>query len=199
MLLETKLVHYVLGNWRSSRSGKGNHGGLHTLAELTYLQIIRTEVIAPLGNAMRLVHHDVIDLEYIYVRLEQGCGKTFRREVQELEIPVCGIVQGRVHLKTVHTGVNSQGLDAAGFEVLHLVLHQGYQGRDNQGYAVLHKGRHLETDRFSTTGRKDGQDVTVFQGGGYYLLLLRAEAIVTPVLLQDILRIHTGNYLNSIS
>ena len=47
-LSEAKTFHYIICNLWSSCCGKCYHGSIHELAQVTYLQIIRTEIITPL-------------------------------------------------------------------------------------------------------------------------------------------------------
>ena len=183
-LPEAELVHDVLRHLRRGRGREGDHGRIHELAQRADLQVIRAEVIAPLRDAVRLVHDDVAQGQHVQVRPEQGRAEALGRDVQELEIPVRRVVEGEVHLPAVHPGVDGQGADPPVGEVLHLVLHQGDQRRDHERKALLHQGGHLEAHGLAPAGGQDGQHVAPFRRGGNDLLLHRPEGFIAPILLQ---------------
>ena len=82
---------------------------------------------------MSLIHYYIIDIQDVDVGTEELGGKALGGDVKELEIPVCGIVQGKVDFAPGHTRIHGKGLDSPAFKVLDLVFHKGYQGSDNQG------------------------------------------------------------------
>ena len=57
----------ILRDERSGRRRQGDHGRIDTLAQAPYLQVIRTEVIAPLGYAMSFIHYDEAYVHHIKV------------------------------------------------------------------------------------------------------------------------------------
>ena len=70
------------------------------------------------------------------------------------------------------------------FQVVHLVFHQGDQRAYDQAGTLLHECRNLEADRFSTSGRKQGKRIFLFEDGVNNDFLHRPEAGVSPVLCQ---------------
>ena len=62
---------------------------------------------------MCLVHDDVADIHLRQVAAKQEGRKAFRRNVQELEVSVAGIVKDGIDLVPAHTGMNSKSFDAA--------------------------------------------------------------------------------------
>ena len=181
---EAELVHDVLRHLRRSRGREGDHRHVHQFAQRADFQIIRAEIIAPLRDAVRLVHDDVAEGQDLQVRLEQRRAQALRRDVQELEIPVGSVVERSVHLPPVHAGVDGQGADAPGGEVLHLVFHQGDQRRDHERKPFLHQGGHLEAHRFAPARGQDGQHVATLGRRRNDLFLHRPEGFVAPILLQ---------------
>ena len=74
--------------------------------------------------------------------------------------------------------------DPAFIQVLHLVLHQGYERGDDEREAVPHQGRNLEADGLAAARGEDGEYVLPLQGGLYDFALHRAETVVSPVFLE---------------
>ena len=132
---------------------------------------------------MGLVHHYVRYVEYGGVCIEKLCLKAFRRQVKELEITVCSIVQGQFHFPAVHAGMHRYGFDAPGLKVAHLVLHKGDKRSDNKRYPLLHHGRHLETYGLAAARREYCKDVPPFGGLLYNFFLHGPEAVISPICL----------------
>ena len=86
--------------------------------------------------------------------------------------------------------MDRDGLDSARREVLDLVLHQGHEGRHDEGQTVLHQGRNLEADRLASSRREDGQDIPPRERLFDDALLHGSERIVPPIGLQRLQRCH---------
>ena len=180
----------VAGHFRRRGGGECDHGSIHALPQLAYVQVVGAEVVAPLGDTVRLVHHQETDLKHVQVGSEKRRAEALGRHVEELAVAVGGVVQGRIHFAARHSGVHRYGLDAPLLQVLHLVLHQGDQGGHDQGQAVPHHRRHLEADGLAAAGGKYGESVTSLQRGSDDFLLHRTEGVVAPPALQNLLGSH---------
>ena len=176
-------LHDVLRHFRGGRGGEGDHRGVHLFAELPDEEIVRAEVVPPLGDTVGLVHHDVGHVEDAQVALEELGVEPFGGQVEELVVPIGGVVQGQVYLAAVHARMHGNGPDAAVPEVLYLVFHEGNQGRHHQRDAVPEEGRHLEADAFAAPRGEDSQDVPSGEGLADDLFLHGAEGVVAPVCL----------------
>ena len=131
---------------------------------------------------MGFVHYNIGDLEDGKVGLEKLGLEAFRGEVEEAVVSVGGVVQGKVHLPAAHAGMDGDGPDTPCLEVLHLVFHEGDQGRDHQCQAfLLHENRHLEADALAAAGRENGQHVPALGCLPDYLLLHGTEAVIAPI------------------
>ena len=139
---------------------------------------------------MRLVDHYHADVQHVEVGAEEAGGEALRREVEELEASVGGVVERGVHLPAVHAGVHRYRPYAPRLEVLHLVLHERDQRGDHEGKPVAHHRGHLEADGLAAAGGEYGQHVAPSEGGCNYLLLHGAEGLVAPVFLQCLERGH---------
>ena len=173
--LECQALHNVFRHKGSGGGGERNYRGVDSFPYLAYLQVIRAEVVAPLGYAVGFVHNYVVDIEYVQVRLEKAGLEAFRAKVEELVVSVGGIVEGKVHFPASHAGVDCHGPYSAVLEVLDLVFHKGDEGSDHKCKAVFHEGGHLEADALAAAGWKDCKHVTAFQCIGDNLLLHRPE------------------------
>ena len=56
---------YVLRHARRSSRSQRDHRSIYPLPQTSDLKVIRAEIIAPLGNTMRLVNYDETDVQYI--------------------------------------------------------------------------------------------------------------------------------------
>ena len=139
---------------------------------------------------MRFVHDDERDGEHGQVALEKPGLEPLGGDVQELAVAVGGVVQGEVHLVAVEPGMDGDGLDAPGGEVLDLVLHQGDEGRDHEGEALFHHRRHLEAHRFASSGGEDGEHVAARERLVDDALLHGPEAFVPPIGFQCLMWRH---------
>ena len=55
---EAELLHYVLADGRGRSSRKSEDGGVQELSYRSDLEVVRPEIVAPLGDAVGFVHHD---------------------------------------------------------------------------------------------------------------------------------------------
>ena len=188
--LKSKAFHDVIRHLRSGSSRKGYHRGIHQFTELAYLQIIRTEIISPLGDAVSLINDDVADIHFAHIAFEKRCRQTLRRDIQELVVAIQGIVQCSVYLAAAHAGIDAQCADAAVVQILHLILHEGDQRGHDDRYPLPHQSRHLEAHGFTASGRENGKHIPVLQRSVYYVFLHRTEGVVPPIFLKCILCCH---------
>ena len=180
-LTEGQLVHNVFADCRRCCGGERDDRSAHHLADLPYLQIVRAEIITPLGDTVRLVHHQKGNGKHIEIGTEQPGAQALRGDIQEFAVSVGGIVEGCIHFPAGHTGMYGNRVYASGFKVLDLVLHKGDQRSNDKREPVHHHCGHLEADGFSASRRKKCEHVTTLQGRAYYLFLHRAERIVAPI------------------
>ncbi len=67
------------------------------LPERTDLQVGGSEIIAPLGDTMGLIHSKQVYIHIPDPGPEQFGGQAFRRYIEEFEIPINTIVQGDIN------------------------------------------------------------------------------------------------------
>ena len=175
----------VVDDFRRRRGGQGQYGSLGDIGtDVGNLQVGRSEVVAPLRDAVRLVDGQQTDFHLLQC-LDEGIGlQAFRRDIKELQSTVSGLVVGQLQCIGVHARIDGCRRDAFVDEVRHLVFHQRNEGRDDDAEAVHGHRRHLETDALAATRRQQRERVVPSHHRVDDVLLQRAEAGIAPILLQ---------------
>ena len=93
------------------------------------LAVLRAEVVAPFRDAVRLVDRQAGDLPAAQVFLPALEHQPLRRDVEELEGTLVQAAQATARFVGIEAGVEKRGGDAAGRELVDLVLHQGDERR----------------------------------------------------------------------
>ncbi|MGX1223775.1 hypothetical protein RKD42_005034 [Streptomyces ambofaciens] len=159
------------------REGEAGHVR-PALAEQRQGEVVGPEVVAPLGDAVRLVDGEEGDLA-AGEQVEGGVqAQSLGRQVQQIELS--GEVLGLHHAPLVEVlrGVHEPGPHAERPQGVDLVLHQRDQRRDHDARAGPDQGRDLVAQRLSAAGRHEDDGVAT---GDHVLddrLLLAAEGVV---------------------
>ncbi len=137
---------------RRQRQARHLREGVHQRAELA---IIGAEIVAPFGNAMRLVHREQRDLcagEHVTEPLLAGA---FGGDIEQIELPRAE----RIH-RLAPVGIDAGergGSDAVRPRAAQLIVHQRDQRGNHHAGAVEHGGRKLVGERFARAGRHHRQ------------------------------------------
>ena len=161
--------------------GKGAPDGLWEVRlQLANQLKIRSKIMPPLGNAMRLVHHDRPDIPKPMTGEEQGMSNALRRHVQKMGTPKPDIVQHAVSV-SAHPGFRP---NAPRPELVALVLHKRHQRCDHNAQSTTRQGGKLETHAFASTCGHQGEHV--FSKGQVvsWFDLMWPERVVSPMRLQ---------------
>ena len=179
------VVHHLAG----SRGGQGQPGGTgrYGLAQLADIQVRGAEVVAPLADTVRLVHdHEFhLGVQVTDIVLETGGAEAFGSHVQEVALAVGQGPPDAVDLAAGHAGVHEGGAYTPLLEVVNLVLHQGYQGGDDDGDPLQDEAGHLEAYRLAAAGGEQTDGVVAGEHRVDDLGLHGAERVVAPVFLED--------------
>ena len=128
------------------RRGGGQGETDRTGREVAYFgkgAVFRPKVVAPLGDAVRLVDGEAIDSGLGEEFPGALVGEAFRGEVQKLHgSRAYPLDRGEVGL-AVQRAIEEGGFHAARDEGVHLILHEGDQGRDHHGHAGKREGGYL--------------------------------------------------------
>ena len=173
----------------------GGRVGVHRDAGKDLLEraegpVLRTEVVPPLADAMRLVDREV---GQVPVGSEEG-QHVFPQESLggKVEEPKLSGPDSRPHLVALlelDRRVDKGRLDAVGPQRVDLVLHQGNERRDDHGKTAVGRGlrgnrRRLVAQRLPAAGGQHDNRVAAFGDGLHRLGLQGEKALVPPVLLH---------------
>ena len=132
---------------------------------------------------MGLVDGDQADVQRLKEPLETREGQALRSDVQYLDLALAGLVLDLVGLLGRQGAVQQPGGDAVGPETVHLVFHQGDEGRDHQGEPLEAQGRELVAQRLAAAGGHQHQGVALGEHFGDDLFLEGQEPVETEICL----------------
>ena len=165
-----EMLQDLLLDIRFGRRGEtGDRRNRHSLLlgkladEARDVQIIGSEVVSPLGQTVRFVEHPAADFALFDHLAEGAVAQLFGRYVEQSDIAQAHPVEhlpafGRRE-QTVERGRN---LRPRSFEeIVHLILHQGLQWRDDQGQQpapeMADHGGKLVAQRLASSGGHNSQ------------------------------------------
>ena len=156
--IEQLLDDLSLG-FRVRRRGKGRDRHAQRLPQFPDAQVVGAEVMAPLADAMGLVHRDEADTDPPQHGHRGAGGKPLGREVEQLQIARLergpdGVVLFRRVARGKRTGAHTGLLQGAD-----LVAHQCDQRRDHQRHAAAQQCGQLVAERLAPARGHDGQHV----------------------------------------
>jgi len=182
--------HIRLGNGEflahvGDHPGRGRGGEQQHLldAELALivgqLEVIRAEVVAPLGNAVRFVDHQQGD-RYLGDEVSEALVlQALHRDHQNLQLAAACAVHHLHALLTALRRVDARCRDAMGMQEGQLILHQRQQRRDDQGQVRQVQRRQLIAQGLARAGGKDRRRRTSGEYGADHRLLAGAQLIET--------------------
>ena len=162
---------------RGDRQG-GRPVGPHASQRPGNGRVLGAEGVAPLGDAVRLVHRNPGDAD-----LREGLHELLRpqslgADVQQLVVAACRTLQYRAPLAQRDAAVNGRnGRDAACAEVLDLIVHEGGEWRDDERQAGRQQRGDLEGDRLARTCRQHRQGVVAVDEAPHRLELAGAPVV----------------------
>ena len=154
------------------------------LAQTRDAKIWRTEVVAPLRDAVCLVDHYQADVELTHLAHEALRLQTLGRNIEESAAAARYALPGHGALMVGHSCMKEDGADVAATEVVDLVLHQRHQRSDDDAETPEGECRNLEAYRLAATGRHEGERVMPGHGAEHDVKLQLPEVVIPPVLLQ---------------
>jgi len=190
---QAQAVHDLVagGFVRRGREGDAGYRG-EALVQYRELDVFRPEVVAPLGHAVGFVNGEQSEAA-LFVKLveqtEEALGEqALRGDVKQVEAAghhgPLGVHRGG----EVQAGIEIGGFDAGLEQGVHLVLHQGDQGRDDDGAAGPEQGGNLVAERLAAAGGHQHQGVAALGYVVYDGRLFAAEGAVTENAVEDVQR-----------
>ena len=171
------------------RRGEGDdRGRLDVLDDGPDLPVFRPEVVAPFGDAVRLVHGIERDVDLLQEGDVLFLGEGFRSDIQELGDPAQQVLPDFGDLGAAQGGVEEMRDAVAGFheapDGVHLVLHQGDERGDDDGRAFHHQGGQLVAEGFAAAGGHQDEGVAPVNQVPDDALLVTLERIEAEEVLQ---------------
>ena len=121
------------------------------------LEVVRTEVVPPLRDAVRLVDCEERDRHLRELGEEALVVEPLRRHVEELQPPGAEALRDIAHLLGAEAGVEPGGIDALSYEGVDLILHERDQRRDDDGDSVEQQCRELVAKALAGPGREHSE------------------------------------------
>ena len=144
----------VIYHLRCGRSGEcQDRDAGQQLADVGNFEVGRAEVVAPLRDAMRFVNGDKRYAHVAQLGLKQAAAQSFRRNVKQFDAAQDTVLKYAQDVVMLQSGINGLCSDANLPEVVHLILHQGNERRDDNARTFHSHSRHLEGDGLATTRR----------------------------------------------
>ena len=168
-----------------ARGGGGERQRRHVemVAEALEAPVRGTEVVAPLADAVRFVHHH----ERERAALEEVAHASLERlggHVHELVLARLERGEAPAALLGVERRVDLGGAEAQRLELVHLILHQADQRRQHQHCAAEETRGELEGERLARAGGHERDAVASLQDRLDDLPLPGAEGVVAEVQLE---------------
>lgn len=185
----------VVDHLGGGRGSQGEHGTVgEEPADVGNAGVGRTEVVAPLGNAVGFVDGEEADGDARQFLKKKGGGKALGRNVEKLVVAVDAVFEEDNDFFVGEATVDGGGLDAAAAQLGNLIFHEGYQRRDHQADSGTGEGGYLKSDGLAATRGHEAQGVASAADAGDDVVLDAAEAVVAPVVAEQlqITVVHTG-------
>ena len=168
------------------------------LVQQRQLQVIRSEVMPPLGHAVGLVNGEQRNVHTPQQGQRALLGQAFRGDVQQVQLAP---VQGLFHLADLgraQGGIEVTRVYAQLAQGVHLVLHQRDQGRNDHPATRAREGGNLVAQGFAAAGGHQDQGVAAPDQGVDDLVLGWAEGLVTKGIAKNFQGVVHGRavYLN---
>ena len=190
-LLQAQSLADVLAGAGIGRGGEGEPRHLwEACRQLIELAVFGAEIVAPLRDAMGFVDREQADRQGCRQTLEQvAAQQPLRRHVQQLQRAATQLPPYAAGLLRLQAGMQCCSGNAGLLQRLHLVLHQGDQGRDHHRQSGQAEGRHLIAERFAATGGHQHQARATTDHMAHDRLLRPAEVGVAEHAAQHRLRL----------
>ena len=171
-IIQMQMLQNIVPHSGRSRGRQGcNLWTPHGLNSAAKLQIIRTEIMPPLAQAMSLIHGN-----HVHVHSRQGSheslvAKAFRSYVHQLVASFLHAGQAFLLLRKTQGTVDHGRGNAFDNKGIHLVLHQGNQRTNHQAHAFPAQSGKLVAQGLAAPGRHYHQNVAALHDGSHHAVL----------------------------
>ena len=175
-----------------SRSRQCDNRSLsYLIDDRTDATILWSEVMTPLRDTVRLINgieRYLCLFQELYIIL---FGQRLRSDIQQLSTSrhnIClDLVNGRLVQRRVQ--IVRRSLVTHRTDDIHLILHQGYQRRDDDSGTVHQQRRQLVTQRLTTTCRHQHESIPAIEHILHDGLLITFELVKAEILLQRLCQV----------
>ncbi len=189
-----EIFEYVALHLRSGGSGEGDYRRPADLIhQSTNTSVLRAEIMAPLGYAVRLVHGIERNLHLTQQRHILFLGERLGSHIEKFCPPREQVFPNHIHLLAGEGRIKEMrnaarpGLKPT--QQIDLVLHQRDQRRYHNGRPVHKDGRELIAERFSATGRHEHKGVSATNQMADDRFLVALESVVAEELLESLVNL----------
>ena len=155
-------------------------------------QVGGAEIMAPLRDTMRLVHHEELGFGLGEDAAEGRIDEALRGDIGEFVLALADGAQRLAQLAVGERGIDHRHFDAEGAQFLHLILHQRDQRRDHHRRAAERDRRQLVGEAFATAGGQDCEHIAPRQHGPQHLGLAGPETPDAEALAGDLPQLLQG-------
>ena len=138
----------------------------HAVAKVLDPPVVGPEIVPPLADAVRLIHHQPRDAHAVEQAEERAAAKALGRHVEQLDLARHAALNALALLGQAQAAVDEVGRRAQPLQFVHLVLHQRDERRDDQRQPVGQQRGKLEDERFAAAGGHDDERVAPREHGG---------------------------------
>ena len=188
-ILDMEILENVALHLGRGRSREGDDGGqLDFFHDGADFPVFRTEIVAPFGDTVGFVHRVERDLDLPQKGDVLFLRKGFRCYIQQFGDAPQQIFLDFLKLLTAQGGVQEMGNPGvSGLEApdgIHLVLHEGDEGRNHDSRPFHDQGGQLVAERLAAAGGHEHKGVVSFREMTDDGFLVSLETIVTEESLQ---------------
>ncbi len=130
---------------------------------------------------MRFIDREELHITFGKLVQESLLEKTFGRNVEQLERTGAKLFVDGLFVFVTQRTVQEGGRNTVALQGLHLVLHQGDQGRDNHSESAHGQCRHLEAEALTATGGHQHHGIVTIDHMLDHFLLERTKGLVAEV------------------
>ena len=168
--------------WRRGRRQGDRGRSAESRVNLAHSPVTRPEVVAPLRNAVGLVHRQQRHLHRRNPVAGAAQVESFGRDVQQFQLPTLRAREAVADLGRGERAVNECGGNALQRHRVHLILHQRNKRREHDGEPFEHHCGHLITERLASASGEDHERVVSGEHGLDCTFLARPELCVAKAL-----------------
>ncbi len=114
------------------------------------------------------------------------CQQTFGSHIEQIQLPRQKLALDLAGSLPILGGIQIRRVNAQLVEGVHLILHQGNQGRHHHTGAGSHQSRNLVTERLAAAGGHQDQGVAALDQGLDNLVLRTTKTVITKNFLKNL-------------